>query len=51
MLTNALTPASPATAAMVTAASRYPAEKDAEVNPAAAADGAINITRFEEVAD
>jgi len=36
---------------MVTAASRYPADTDAEVDPAAAADGAINITRFEEVAN
>src|SRR5216684_1729723 len=52
MLTNAFTPASRATAAMVTVASRYPGGYGhAEVDPAAAADDAINITRFEEVAD
>jgi hypothetical protein len=49
MLTRAFTPTSRATAAIVTVASRYPADTDAEVDPPTAADDPIDVGRFEQV--
>ena len=52
MLTNAFTPASRATATIGYGRLEVPGgHGHAEVDPAAAADDAINITWFEEVAD
>jgi hypothetical protein len=52
MFTNAFTPVSRATAAMVTVALEVRGgHRHAEVDPPAAADDAIDITGFEQVAD